>query len=89
MLRMIYEAHSIDFVPNLRPTITIDCAAIYNANSDAAVLRQMAAQTGYFPIFSGLAWVSSMIDLASIGLIGQKGMWWLPVLPRVLIIIHP
>lgn len=84
---MIYETHNVDLVTNLRPTIIIDCAAIYNANSDSAVLRQVAVQTGYFPIFSGLAWVSSMIDLASVGLIGQKGMWWAVVLLRVLIIL--
>lgn len=56
-----------------RPYIVIDCASIYNAGSDAAILRQVATQTGYFPVFSGLAWINSMIDLASVGLIGQKG----------------
>ncbi|KAF8303080.1 hypothetical protein DL93DRAFT_2102538 [Clavulina sp. PMI_390] len=55
-----------------RPHIIIDCAAIYNAKSDAEVITQIASQTGYFPVFSGLAWVNSMIDLASASLIGQK-----------------
>ena len=56
-----------------RPTITIDCARIMGAGSDAASIQELAKQTGYRPYFSFLSSLNNMIDLASVGLIGQKG----------------
>ncbi|KAG8763513.1 mitochondrial escape protein 2 [Ceratobasidium sp. 428] len=55
-----------------RPTITIDCAKIMNAASDSATIQELAKQTGYRPYFSFLSSMNNMIDLASMGLIGQK-----------------
>ncbi|KAF8599618.1 hypothetical protein BDV93DRAFT_526000 [Ceratobasidium sp. AG-I] len=55
-----------------RPTVTIDCAKIMSAGSDAASIQELAKQTGYRPYFSFLSSMNNMIDLASVGLIGQK-----------------
>jgi hypothetical protein len=44
-----------------------------NAGSDAASIQELAKQTGYRPYFSFLSSMNNMIDLASVGLIGQKG----------------
>ncbi|CAE6424890.1 unnamed protein product [Rhizoctonia solani] len=55
-----------------RPSMTIDCAKIMNAPSDSGVMRELAKQTGYWPYFSFLTSLNNMIDLASVGLIGQK-----------------
>lgn len=37
------------------------------------MVKSLAEQTGYWPIFSFLNSVNNLIDLASVGLIGQKG----------------
>lgn len=66
-----------------RPTLIIDCEPIYNASSDALVIRNLANQTGYAPVFGGLAWVNRMIDMASVGLIGQKGVLVLSLFSKV------
>ncbi|CAE6410859.1 unnamed protein product [Rhizoctonia solani] len=55
-----------------RPSMTIDCAKILNAPNDSGIVRELAKQTGYWPYFSFLASLNNMIDLASVGLIGQK-----------------
>ncbi|KAG8733505.1 mitochondrial escape protein 2 [Ceratobasidium sp. 423] len=55
-----------------RPSITIDCAKIMNAPNDSGIIRELAKQTGYWPYFSFLTSLNNMIDLASVGLIGQK-----------------
>lgn len=55
-----------------RKVVTIDCAEIDKAGSDSAVIVGLAKQTGYWPVFSFLSSMNSMIDLASMGLIGQK-----------------
>ncbi|QRV90114.1 mitochondrial escape protein 2 [Ceratobasidium sp. AG-Ba] len=55
-----------------RPSMKIDCAKILNAGSDSALVQELARQTGYWPYFSFLSSINNMIDLASVGLIGQK-----------------
>ncbi|KAJ1307477.1 hypothetical protein OPQ81_001576 [Rhizoctonia solani] len=55
-----------------RPSMTIDCAKLMNAPSDSGIIRELAKQTGYWPYFSFLTSLNNMIDLASVGLIGQK-----------------
>lgn len=51
----------------------IDCHALSKASSDAQLVAGLAKQTGYWPMFSFLNSMNSLIDLASVGLIGQKG----------------
>jgi RNA12 protein len=51
----------------------IDCAEIYAGGSDAAMVASLAEQTGYWPVFTFLNSINNLIDLASVGLIGQKG----------------
>ncbi|CAE6435290.1 hypothetical protein ACGC1H_002868 [Rhizoctonia solani] len=55
-----------------RPSMTIDCAKIMNAPNDSGIVRELAKQIGYWPYFSFLTSLNNMIDLASVGLIGQK-----------------
>ncbi|KAL7413942.1 RNA12 protein-domain-containing protein [Mrakia frigida] len=52
--------------------LIIDCAAISKAKTDAAMIAELANQTGYWPMFGFLTSMNSLIDLASMGLIGQK-----------------
>ncbi|GJE86794.1 exonuclease [Phanerochaete sordida] len=55
-----------------RPALVIDVGALCAAGSDAALITGLATQTGYWPVFSFLNSMNSLIDLASVGLIGQK-----------------
>ncbi|WVO14164.1 hypothetical protein L204_101795 [Cryptococcus depauperatus] len=55
-----------------KPTMVIDCEEIAKSKNDAALISALAEQTGYYPIFSFMSSLSSLIDLASLGLIGQK-----------------
>ncbi|KAF5330523.1 hypothetical protein D9619_005680 [Psilocybe cf. subviscida] len=55
-----------------RNTLTIDCRQLQAASSDSALVGALAAQTGYWPVFNFLSSMSSLVDLASVGLIGQK-----------------
>ncbi|KAH7889953.1 RNA12 protein-domain-containing protein [Phlebopus sp. FC_14] len=55
-----------------RKAIVIDCAELNKATSDSGLVAALAQQTGYRPIFTFLNSLSSMIDIASMGLIGQK-----------------
>ncbi|KAF8475410.1 RNA12 protein-domain-containing protein [Gautieria morchelliformis] len=55
-----------------RRTVLIDCAKIYAGGSDSAMVASLAEQTGYWPVFTFLNSVNSLIDLASVGLVGQK-----------------
>ncbi|THH05738.1 hypothetical protein EW145_g4580 [Phellinidium pouzarii] len=57
---------------NERPVLTIDCAELYKASSDSALLTSLARQTGYWPVFPFINSLNSLIDIASVGLIGQK-----------------
>jgi hypothetical protein len=67
-----------------RPAMVIDCAEIGKSKTDAALISALADQTGesgsevelivgYYPVFSFLSSLNGLIDLASVGLIGQKG----------------
>lgn len=55
-----------------RNTLTIDCRQLQSASSDSALVGALAAQTGYWPVFNFLSSMSTLVDLASVGLIGQK-----------------
>ncbi|KIY43695.1 hypothetical protein FISHEDRAFT_52862 [Fistulina hepatica ATCC 64428] len=56
-----------------RPALLIDCAVLLNGSaSDSQVLKALARQTGYWPIFPFLSSVSQILDMASVGLMGQK-----------------
>lgn len=70
-----------------KPALVLDCTEIAKAKNDAALVTALAEQTGafsqnchgpltspgYYPVFSFLSSLNGMIDLASVGLIGQKG----------------
>jgi predicted AAA+ superfamily ATPase len=55
-----------------RSTLVIDCRELLKATSDSQIVGELAKQTGYWPIFNFLNSMSSLVDLASVGLIGQK-----------------
>jgi len=59
--------------------LVIDCAEIARAKTDAALVNELANQTGYYPVFSFLSSINGLIDLASLGLIGQKAGFSTPV----------
>ncbi|GAA5941719.1 hypothetical protein JCM10213_008106 [Rhodosporidiobolus nylandii] len=53
--------------------LTIDCDQLLkNARSDPALIRSLASATGYWPQFAFASTLNSWIDLAAMGLIGQK-----------------
>lgn len=56
-----------------RKSLVIDVKELSKTTSDAALLSSLARQTGYWPIFSVFNSFNNLIDLASVGLIGQKG----------------
>lgn len=56
-----------------RPALVIDCAELLHASSDMRLIDSLASQTGYWPVFTFLNSMNNLIDLASTGLIGQKG----------------
>jgi len=56
------------------PMLTIDCAELQRANSDTRLVDALSRQTGYWPVFTFLDSINNLIDLASVGLIGQKGI---------------
>ncbi|KAG6833500.1 hypothetical protein H0H87_006072 [Tephrocybe sp. NHM501043] len=53
--------------------MTIDCRVLQNTTSDSQMVASLATQTGYWPVFTFLNSMNNLIDLASVGLIGQKG----------------
>ncbi|TFK55018.1 hypothetical protein OE88DRAFT_1779208 [Heliocybe sulcata] len=55
-----------------RKAIVIDCGQLFKANSDPTLLASLADQTGYWPIFTFMNSVNNMVDMASVGLMGQK-----------------
>ncbi|EJF62443.1 exonuclease [Dichomitus squalens LYAD-421 SS1] len=55
-----------------RKAIVIDIAQLSKASSDTALVAGLANQTGYWPVFSFLNSVNNVIDMASVGIIGQK-----------------
>ncbi|KAJ1023023.1 hypothetical protein NDA13_005071 [Ustilago tritici] len=53
--------------------LVIDCDAIAKtAKNDSLLITSLANETGYWPVFSWLSSINSMIDLAAVGLIGSK-----------------
>ncbi|WWC69163.1 uncharacterized protein I206_103099 [Kwoniella pini CBS 10737] len=62
-----------------KPALVIDCAEIAKAKNDKGLLDAMADQTGYYPVFSFMSSISGLIDLAAVGLIGQKAGFSTPV----------
>lgn len=71
------QLNLLDFIrtdhSNQRPVLTIDCAELYKAGSDSALLMSLAKQTGYWPVFPFVNSLNNLIDIASVGLMGQKG----------------
>ncbi|KAH9952207.1 RNA12 protein-domain-containing protein [Amylocystis lapponica] len=55
-----------------RKAIVIDVKELSKASSDTALVTGLAVQTGYWPVFSIFNSINNLIDLASVGLIGQK-----------------
>ncbi|KAJ5888833.1 hypothetical protein N7495_008874 [Penicillium taxi] len=53
-------------------TVVIDCKEIQEARGDTARISRTAAQVGYRPVFSWMNSITSLIDLASQGMIGTK-----------------
>lgn len=52
--------------------LTIDCSKLIESRSEAAFIKEIAAQVGYRPVFSWINNLSSLIDLIVQGVIGQK-----------------
>ncbi|PWZ03675.1 hypothetical protein BCV70DRAFT_209908 [Testicularia cyperi] len=53
--------------------LVIDCDAIARtAKNDSLLITALANETGYWPVFSWLSSINSLIDLAAVGLIGSK-----------------
>ncbi|BGP44021.1 mitochondrial escape protein 2 [Rhodotorula kratochvilovae] len=53
--------------------LTIDCNQLLkNARSDTKLVSELASSVGYWPQFVLASSINNMIDLASMGLIGQK-----------------
>ncbi|RDX48409.1 exonuclease [Lentinus brumalis] len=55
-----------------RKAMVIDVGELSKASSEMALVSGLANQTGYWPVFSFLNSLNNMIDLASVGIIGQK-----------------
>ncbi|CCM03851.1 uncharacterized protein FIBRA_06000 [Fibroporia radiculosa] len=55
-----------------RKSLVIDVAEISKASSDMTLVSKLAQETGYWPVFSVFNSLNNLIDLASVGLIGQK-----------------
>ncbi|KAF8337623.1 RNA12 protein-domain-containing protein [Cantharellus anzutake] len=55
-----------------RPHLVLDCKTVLAQDSDTSVMAQIAKQTGYWPLFGFLGYLNNIVDLVSVGLIGQK-----------------
>jgi len=53
------------------------------------MVAELAKQTGYWPVFTFFNSMSNLIDLASVGLIGQKGSTRAPQRFDMLLIPNP
>jgi len=65
MLKVVLEESN-------RNSLIIDVRQLNNAGSDTALVGGLATQTGYWPVFTFLNSMNTLVDLASVGLIGQK-----------------
>lgn len=52
------------------------------------MIASLAEQTGYWPVFSFLNDINHLVDLASVGLIGQKGAFS-RFFPSLCLILRP
>lgn len=59
-----------------RTSLTIDIKLLNEAQNDGALVGSLAKQTGYWPFFTFWSSASNLVDVASVGLIGQKGIWF-------------
>jgi len=59
-----------------RTTLIIDCRELLKATTDSQLVGTLATQTGYWPAFTFFNSIGSLIDLASVGLIGQKSEYY-------------
>ncbi|EPY49203.1 RNA-binding protein [Schizosaccharomyces cryophilus OY26] len=59
-------------VGNRKHVLVFDCDRLFSGANEGMFVSSLASQTGYFPLFSFLNNLSSMIDMAAQGLIGQK-----------------
>lgn len=57
-----------------RKALVIDVSELLKANSEVKLVSGLAQQTGYWPVFSFANSLNNLIDMASQGLIGQKGL---------------
>lgn len=57
-----------------RKALIIDVSELLKANSEVKLVSSLAHQTGYWPVFSFMNSLNNLIDMASQGLIGQKGL---------------
>ncbi|KAH7107757.1 exonuclease [Auriculariales sp. MPI-PUGE-AT-0066] len=55
-----------------RKAMVIDCSDLFKGGSDSSLLSSLARQTGYWPLFTMANQVGGLVDLAAVGLIGQK-----------------
>ncbi|GBE82399.1 RNA12 protein-domain-containing protein [Sparassis latifolia] len=55
-----------------RKALVIDVAEFSKANSEVKLVSTLAQQTGYWPVLSVFNSMNNLIDVASVGLIGQK-----------------
>ncbi|WVQ78611.1 hypothetical protein IAT38_000697 [Cryptococcus sp. DSM 104549] len=62
-----------------KPAMVIDCEEIAKAKNDSSLVSALASQTGYYPVFSFMSSLSGLIDLAAVGLIGQKAGFSTPI----------
>lgn len=52
--------------------LVIDCRPIQEAHGESATIAAAAAQVGYWPVFSSMNSINSLVDLAAQGTIGAK-----------------
>lgn len=55
-----------------RNVFVLDCENLVESRGDAATINNLATQLGYRPIFSWMNSISSLVDLASQGLMGSS-----------------
>lgn len=53
-------------------TLVIDCKPIQEARGDSATISAAASSVGYWPVFSWMNSISSLVDIAAQGTIGVK-----------------
>jgi hypothetical protein len=56
-----------------RKFLVIDCRELLKTTSDAQLFSTLARQVGYWPVFGFLNSMGHLVDLAAVGLTGQKG----------------